>query len=339
MSTTVENDYLAIRQALSDAKHVFLTAHVGPDGDALGAMLGCYHALRACFPQVERVDCGVSGKVPAMYSFLPGLGDIVDVDTATHLLSRYDVAMSFDCGSLDRLGQSARYFEQAAISINVDHHISNRRFGSLNLLETDAAASGQVVYNLLRFLNADITKPVADCLYTAIMTDTGGFKYSNATSVVFQIAGHLVSLGADPEMIYKRAYEMRPWCQVQLQAEVVRRAEKNAAGTLAWTVITLEDLNAFGADHEHVDGVVETLRHVETVLISAIFKETRDGHTKVSLRSNSHQINVAQLLELHGGGGHAMAAGCTLKHPPLEAVALLRPQLEAAIETTLKAPL
>jgi bifunctional oligoribonuclease and PAP phosphatase NrnA len=318
--------------ALESAKTVFITAHVGPDGDTLGSMLGLKFALEKARPGIHRVDCVISGKMPDVYSFLPGIRDVLRMESATTLLHQYDIAISVDCGSKDRLGLGQKPFDAAGTSANIDHHISNDRFARINVVNPHAAASGEVVFDLLKAMAIPLDASIATCLYTAIMTDTGNFKYSSTSARIMEVASHLINAGAGPEYIYKQIYEKMPWCQVALQAEVVSAAQFNTARNIAWTSITREQLQKHGAEDEHVDGLVESLRQIDGVLISAIFKENVSGHTKVSLRSDSHDIDVAAIMGLFQGGGHRMAAGCTIEKPLAEARASLLPILEERVQ-------
>jgi len=335
---TIFDDVIA---AIDSAKTVFMTAHVGPDGDTLGSMLGLKFALEKARPSIQRVDCVISGKMPDVYSFLPGIRDVLRMETATTLLPRYDLAICVDCGSKDRLGLGQKPFNEAETSINIDHHVSNDRFGKINVVVPDAAASGEVVFNLLKAMKIPMDASIATCLYTAIMTDTGNFKYSSTSAQVMEVASHLINAGAGPEYIYKQIYEKMPWCQVALQAHIVGNTQFNQGGLLAWASISRSDLERFSAEDEHVDGLVESLRQIDGVLVSAIFKETQSGHTKVSLRSDTLEINVAAIMGMFQGGGHHMAAGCTIEKPLAEAQKELLPILQDRVQPfakTLSAP-
>lgn len=323
----------AFKQAVDAAKTVFITAHVGPDGDTLGSMLALKHTFDAYFPNIERIDCVISGKMPDVYKFMPGINEVKDVDVATDLLPQYDLAFSVDCGSADRLGPAKSYFLNARQSINIDHHISNNRFGRINIIDVDAGASGEVIADLLAGNNIDITPETATCLYVTILTDTGGFKYTSTSARIFDLAALLTRKGANPENVYRHVYEEIPKTQALLHAEAIRQARFNADETVCWTVIDKKMLDRFGATEEHVEGLVESLRRIDTVLVSAMLRETRDGNTKISLRSDHDGLNVANVVSRWHGGGHRMAAGATIEKPPEEAAKELVPLLEELVRT------
>ncbi len=316
---------------LDKAKTLFITAHVGPDGDTLGSMLGLKFALEKGRQNLHTVDCVISGKMPDAYGFMPGIRDVGRMESITTLQSQYDLALCVDCGSIDRLGPAQVVFEQAKISVNIDHHISNSKFGKINIVDPNAAASGEVVFDLLKEMKIPLDASIATCLYTAIVTDTGGFKYSNTTPKVLEVAAHLVSAGANPEYIFKQLYEEQPLSQMRLHADAFLNAQFNADQTIGWSVITRDMLEKHQALDEHVDGLVETLRRVDSVLVAAIFKETRERGCKVSLRSDTHDIDVSAIMAQFGGGGHKMAAGCTINAPVPQAIEEVIPILEERV--------
>lgn len=318
-------------QAVLAAKTVFITAHVGPDGDTLGSMLGLKHMFEAHYPHLSTIHGVISGKLPDIYRFMPGIEDIRDVETASDILDQYDLAFSVDCGALERLGPAGAYFKSATQSINIDHHYSNSLFGRINIMDFDAAASGEVVADIFAELGKPLTEKAATALYVALMTDTGGFKYSNTNAKVFDLASKLCSAGANPELCYRYIYETRPLAQSLLHAKALTEARFNDDATLSWTVVTQAMMREFGAREEHVDGLVEELRRVDSVLIAAMFRENTHGITKVSLRSDTQDINVADILKTWGGGGHKMAAGASIERPPSEVAPEVLKALEQAI--------
>ncbi len=308
---------------------------MGPDGDTLGSMLAIKFAFTKACPHIQRIDCVISGKMPDTYRFLPGIQEVLRMETATTLLSQYDMAISVDCGSADRLGLARPIFEGAKVSVNIDHHVSNDRFGTLNVVEPTAAASAEVAFHIFKAMAIPLDASIATCLYTGIVTDTGGFKYSNTTVRVMETAASLIAAGADPEYIFKQLYEEQPLCQVMLHADAMLRTQFNADKTIGWTVVTRELLKQHGALDEHLDGMVETIRRVDTVLVAVVFKETEQGNTKISIRSDSHDIDVAAVMGLFGGGGHKMAAGCTMEFSIADAPAKLIPILEERVRQKL----
>lgn len=324
-------DYQHVKTILEQSKTLLLTPHVGPDGDALGAMLGLYFLLTRHINTFDTVHMVVSGSNPDLYRFLPGMDAIINAET-TPLLDQYDCAISLDCGSIQRLGAAQAAFSNAKASINLDHHISNDQYGTFNLVDSTASASGEVVADLIAHHQWPMDADMAQCLFVAILTDTGGFKYSNTTSKIFDLAALLTRAGANPEVIYRHVYEERPRAQALLHAHAVANAQFNDDASLAWVIITRACLDQFGAKDEHIEGLVELLRQIDTVKVSAVIKETKDGMSKVSLRSDVHTINVADIAARWNGGGHKMAAGASIPLPPPAFEAELLPLLSQAIQ-------
>ncbi len=328
-----QQDIQVFKQAIENAGTVFLSAHVGPDGDTLGSMLGLKFALAENFKHLKRIDAVIAGKVPGVYEFLPGVHGVLDVETAADvLLPEYDLAFSVDCGAVERLGPARLYFEKAKQSINIDHHYSNARFGTVNIIDVEAGASGEVVADLLMGNDIPISKEAATALYVAILTDTGGFKFSSTSAKIFELVAHLTRRGADPNHIYRHVYDIMPKAQVILHAQGVERARFNASNSLCWTTVSQADLKAVGADDDHIEGLIDILRRIAPVKIAALIKETRAGLTKISLRSDVETLNVAEIAARWNGGGHKMAAGANIEKPPAAVEAELIPVLESALK-------
>jgi bifunctional oligoribonuclease and PAP phosphatase NrnA len=318
-------------ETLLKSETLFITAHVGPDGDTLGSMLGLKLALQAHCPNLKQIDCVISGKMPDVYRFLPAIETVLQLETQPQLPSRYDVAMSVDCGSIDRLGLAGKYLQQAVTSVNIDHHISNTGFADINVVVPTAAASAEVVFDLLTEMGAPVSAEVATCLYTGIVSDTGGFKYSNTTPKVMQIVSELIEKGASPDAIFKCLFDEQPLTKLRLHAHAFLNCQFNTGKTIAWTLVSKALLVQYETLDEHVDGLVESLRRIDSVLIAFVLKETENGNTKVSIRSDRQDIDVAEVMGVFSGGGHRLAAGCTIETPLEDALTRLLPLLEEKV--------
>ncbi|MFN8614868.1 MAG: DHHA1 domain-containing protein [Vampirovibrionales bacterium] len=317
--------------ALKQAKTLFITVHVNPDGDALGSALAVMRVCEAAFPNLERVDCVMDGEPPEYLSVIPDLSRVQNVHTASNLLAVYDVAISCDSGSLERLGACGSYFQAAKVSINLDHHSSNTLFGDVNLLMYDAAASGEVVAHWMHHLGVALTPNMAAAIYTTLVTDTGGFRFPSTSAYTHRLAAQCVEAGCEHSAIYKNIYEYRPKVQVMLITQAVASATFEMDNRFAWTTITQQQLNEHHALEEHTEGVVDALRQMREVELAAFFKEMPDGSVKISLRSDRPHINVANVLTPLGGGGHAAAAGCSFEMGLEETLNTLLPQLRALL--------
>jgi bifunctional oligoribonuclease and PAP phosphatase NrnA len=316
-------------EILKTAKNIALISHISPDGDTLGSMLA-FKELLDGFEAVEKVDALINGKIPDIYRFLPGIESVKNIENKT-LYQKYDIAIAIDCGSPDRMGDALSIFRNAKTTVNIDHHISNNKFGDINLVNPTATAVGQIIYNLIEPLKGKLSKSIAINLYTAILTDSGGFKFDNVKPETLIVCSELIRNGADPSDIYKHCYETKPLPMVKLHAKAISNMNLADNERIAYTFVTRKLLEEVGASDEHTDGIAESLRQIDTVKIAIVLKETVKGKTKVSFRSNG--VNICEIARYFGGGGHEFAAGCTIDKRPEdsmnELLPLIRKQLRA----------
>ncbi len=306
----MENNYIELRNLIEKADNIIVFSHVNPDGDTLGSNLAISLMIEQYFN--KNVDSVYVGNLPALYSYLPQFDrfkNVIDIDSK----KVYDLAIAVDVASKDRMVLGSVIYDKAKNNVNIDHHKTNIGYGKLNIIDGDAACVGSILYKIFKEWNLKITKDVARCLYTSLMTDTGGFKYENTTPETFILASDLVKLGVSPTQEYRACYETKPQSMVQFQAYVVSNTVFYNEGKIAFSKITRSDMSRFNATDEYTEGIVEVLRTVKTVEISAILKETKEGYTKVSLRSK--RIDLTPIVIDFGGGGHSFAAGCTIKKP------------------------
>lgn len=328
--------YDAIIETLRKAQTVFMTVHVNPDGDTLGSMLGLAHVLKKHFPNITTLHTAMEGKKPDILEFMPGMDTVLQAEVhEPQYLPHYDVSLSFDCGAKHRLGVNGLVFDRATTRVNIDHHVSNELFGDLNVVETHMSASGQVVAHLIDRMGLPIEADSATCLYTAVMTDTGNFRYSNSTPAVFRLAARLVEAGAQGHAIYQTVYENSPYEQSRLLATLVLNARFDLNNQVVWGVITPQMLQEFQALEEYTEGGVELLRQIKGVKAAAVIKECAAGHVKISFRSSDPALNVSAFAAKFGGGGHVLASGCSLQTTAQEAEATVIPQLVQYVRESL----
>ncbi|BCJ85308.1 DHH family phosphoesterase [Effusibacillus dendaii] len=287
-----------------------LVTHVQPDGDAFGSTLGFAHLLEALGKQVV---IAAEEPVPGKFQFLPGSNKI---QICSSISEKFSTVVALDCGDFRRLGSCADLLLPDAAVLNIDHHKTNDLFGKANLVDLDAAATSQIVYDLAGFLRVSVGLPMAICLYTGIMTDTGGFRYSNTTVAVHRIVGDLLEIGVAPYEIADRLLETLTWAQAQLIREALGTLQRDSSGQVAWIAVKRDLLDRLGARDEDVEGLVSYARNIQGVEVGILFREKEDGSVKVSLRSK-YRVDVGQIALFYGGGGHARAAGCSL-HSSIE---------------------
>jgi phosphoesterase RecJ-like protein len=319
---------VAAVRGLSRGAHVLLVCHVNPDGDALGSMLGFGLGLRRL--GVQNLQATFPGRpdVPEPFRALPGLDLLVPEERAA---ADPDLLMCFDAASASRLGGLVDRLDTAAVSVVLDHHASNTLFGGLNLVEPTAAATSVVAEELLRRLGVPLDPEIAECLYVALATDTGSFKFDMTTPAVHELAARLLRTGISPGEISRRVFDTRPFGSVRLYGEVLGRArlEPAVAGGegLVWTYATLDDL----ARHEQrayvLEGLIDSVRCAAEADVSCVVKQVAPAEWAVSMRSKG-AVDVARVAVALGGGGHRLAAGFTGRGSVDEVVAAIRAQLD-----------
>lgn len=301
--------YRQISQMLSEAGRVLVTAHLNPDGDALGSSLGLMHVLK---DQGKKVFVHSAGPIPREYHFLPGLEEI---SNELPPADQIDAAVLLDCHEPARAGEKAEAFlgglEQKILV--VDHHQGQADFGKLAWVDPGFAATAQMLTHLIREAGWNLSREGADCLFTGLTTDTGSFRYSNTTSEVFEAASWLVKTGADPWKVSQEVYAVRPE-KLRLVGAMMEGLQTSLEGRLAVGQISRQDLIDHGCESRDLDNVVEMIRAIPGVEVAALLKENKGGAIKASLRSRG-KLDVAQIAISGGGGGHHNAAGMTLDGP------------------------
>ncbi|MDQ1438805.1 MAG: hypothetical protein QOK43_2434 [Acidimicrobiaceae bacterium] len=318
------SDFDRAVEAIRSAPSLALACHVGPDGDALGSLLALHHLARA-HGMPSTASWSEPFQVAPHYAFLPGL----------HLTTKPadfpaepEVMVTFDCGSLGRLGDLMPSAQAAAAHgelIVVDHHASNDRFGTINVVDPDAAATAVLVHRLAQALGWSLNRDAALCLYTGLVTDTGRFQYSNTTPSVFELAEELASFDLPIAAISRHLFEEHRFAYLQMVGACLARAELDRGLGFVATWVTNFDLDGFGVDVAETEGLIDLLRRTAEAEVACVCKETTEG-IRVSLRSVS-EIDVAAIAARFGGGGHRYAAGFVAPYPVVDVLAGIKDAL------------
>lgn len=308
---------------IARSRQLALACHVGPDGDALGSMIGFGLSARSAGKEVV-ASFGSPYIVPGNLSFLPT--DLL-VDPAD-FPETPETMVVFDAGSQDRLAELGSPAGDANSLIVIDHHVTNAGFGDIALVDPEAAATGVLVVELLDALDWPITPEIATCLLTALVTDTGRFQYSNTSPSTLEMAARLVEAGARPEQISQKVYEEAPFGYLKAAGTALTRATLDSQLSLVSTVITQRDLEDAGVDWGDIDNLINTLRLAEEADVAVLAKVGSDEKVKLSLRSRG-ATDVGALAAELGGGGHRLAAGFTYDGDPDEALDEVRKRIEA----------
>jgi len=276
-----------------------ITTHIKPDGDGVGSSLGLCWLLRSLGKSAEVI---VRGEVPIAYRTLPGAGDIRNIETVD---GEYDAVFIIECSDLARPGIAGL---ESQFTVNIDHHVTSEHFGTINWIDSTASAAGEMIYNLCKAIGGRITREIAECVYMALVTDTGSFHFSNTTDRTLKVASELIKAGVKPAEISESVYNNYPWSRIELMQRVVATIKRDESGRVAWMRQTLEMKESSGAVDGDNNGFVNIPLAAKEVIVAVYMREFGADQYRVSLRSKG-DINVARIAERFDGGGHKNAAG------------------------------
>lgn len=314
---------------IKDSKNILIISHVNPDGDTLGTMCALRAAIYCQYK--KKPEMLILSKIPKIYEFLPFIREAKTLEMFDKS-REYDLVVTVDVASLDRINDAQVLFNKAKYTINIDHHGTNNNYGDLVFVEPNASSSGEVLYKILKKLNWKMDKEcldVATSIYVAILTDTGGFRFENTNTEVFKIASELTELGINPKCLYKKCYESKSKSIVLFQGYCVGKATFSLDDKIAYTTVYKKDMEKFLVGDDATDGIAETLRAIDSTEVSFVVKEVDSKICKISMRSKG--IDVAKVCSTFGGGGHKFAAGCTIKTSCDDAVKSLLAEINKEI--------
>ncbi len=312
-------------RALSNAESALLCMHIGPDGDTMGSALALAAALEALGKRVALV---CADPVPPLYAFLPVAERIAFPDALGE--ARFDLAIAIDVSDAARLGSARALFDVAEVRAVIDHHGTNDCFGTVNWIEPTAAATGVMVLDCVAALGVPLSQGMADCLYVAIATDTGNFSFPNTNAPSLHAAAALVEAGAQPDRLIERVYRTRARAGVELLGRALGTLRVFAEGKAALMTLSAEDFAQTGAIESMTEGIVNYAIEIAGVEMAALLRE-RSGEVRCSLRGRAPR-DVAGLAQRFSGGGHKLAAGCSLPLPLQDAAQTLAQAMKQALE-------
>ena len=289
---------------------ICVVGHVRPDGDCIGSQLGLAIALRN---QGKKVTCWNQDPMPGKLAFL-------DTDLLlTHPKnnSAFDCVIATDCASFERLGTAGKFIANRRIFINIDHHESNTRYADINWIAPRAPSTGELIFRLLDCANWAVTPEIADCLFTAVSTDTGSFQYPTTRPATYYVAGKLVERGANLAKVCNEVYQSYPLSRVRLMQHMFNKFRLAHDNQIAYFWLKKADYTRTGAQPDDSEGLIDHIRAIETVCVACLFEEIQPELTRVSLRSKTEKVDVNEIAERFGGGGHKAAAGARIPGKPL----------------------
>lgn len=320
----------AVIEAIRGSERLLIAGHVDPDPDCYGSML----ALDWLLERLGKRSLPISHDPPLpQWDFLPRIERVRLASSPGPWRSeRWDALIVVDCG-VDRIGDAAPFAPSVGRVINIDHHVTNPGTGHVNLIRPEAAAAGELVYDLVVAAGLEPDAEVATLLYAAIMADTGSFRFSNTTARAFEVASRLVAAGARPDLIAREIYDTRSWSYVRLLGRVLETLERSDDGKVAWITLTQKMIAEAGARKDESEGFIQFPRMIGGVEVAIIFRELENGQVRVGFRSRE-RVDVSALAQEFGGGGHERAAGCTVQGPlELARERIVRRAIEVAGES------
>ena len=298
-----------IADVVREKQRFLVMSHLRPDGDALG----CTLAMGLCLRQLGK-DVTMWNEEGCLekFSFLPG-SELVQKPTVEK--QNFDTVIVLDTAVKERVGTCLASVGHADVWINIDHHISNPRYGDLNYIDSTSPATGQILFELFRQCELPLTYEMADNLYVAISTDTGSFQYPNTNARTYEIGAELVRMGAKVGDLSQKLYESYPRRRIELLKTLLNALEFSSNDRVASFALTQAASLAVGAQPEDNEGLIDTIRAVQGVIVAVFFEEIADGKIRVSLRSKDPRADVCKVAQLFGGGGHTLAAGIRMSGP------------------------
>lgn len=293
-----------------------VVSHIHPDGDAVGSTC----AVGWILDQLGKRNllCNES-VIPKKFRFLRRGNEIADyAGRRSDRKFRYVVCV--DCADYQRIGSIAEWIAEDALIVNIDHHPTNDRYGTVQVVREDAAATAELLFDLAEELKLPLTTDMAECIYTGILTDTGGFRYANTSPRVMQIASQLLTYGISPGTLAEELLEKTSFAHILLLKKALTTLSFTEDRRIAWVCAWKKDIEEAGAGNEDMDGLVNYPRNIEGVEVGLLFKQMSDSEVKVSFRASS-RVDVSRVAQQFGGGGHVRAAGATVRGDMDEVVA------------------
>ena len=287
-------------EAINQSETLCVAGHIRPDGDCVGSQLGLTLAL---LNEGKKVVCWNEDQIPQKYRFL----DQDEVIQKPKRGLKFDCVIATDAASFERLGAVGECITDRKLFINIDHHESNTRYADLNWVSARESSTGELIFRLLQTAKWPITKPIADCLFTAVSTDTGSFQYPSTRPATYHVAGELVRRGADLARITDEVYQSYPLSRARLLRHVYSHFRLTDNNQIAYFWLKKADFARTGADSSDSEGLIDHIRAIEPVIVACVFEEIEPELTRISLRSKNENVNVNEIAAQFGGGGHPAA--------------------------------
>ncbi|WP_244969123.1 DHH family phosphoesterase [Tissierella praeacuta] len=307
MMNNIESSFDIAIEKIKESERIYIVSHVQPDGDNIGSILALWMAIKKI---KDKVFILKTDDIPSDFLFLPNVNEIKEFNDK----GKIDMFIALDTSDENRLGKNKELLNKAKTIINIDHHISNTNFGHINIVDSNAAATGELVYNLIKKMNIPMDKDIASCIYTAISSDTGSFMYDNTSAQTHRIIAELIDIGIDKSNININLYQNKSLERTMLFIKSLETLRLYFNNNVALIKVTQDMLNKANAKMEDTEGIVSFIREIAPVEVGIILKEFKENEIKVSMRSKRF-IDVSAICASFNGGGHIRAAGCIINSP------------------------
>ncbi len=299
-----------IIDSVDASQSICVVGHVRPDGDCIGSQLGLGLAL---INQGKEVTIWNQDSVPDKLAFL----DPQKLVQKPKKDRKFDLVIATDAASFERLGVTGEKIGDRKLFINIDHHASNTRYADINWVSPKEPSSGELIFKLLKAANWSITPAIADCLFTAVSTDTGSFQYPSTRPGTYHVAGELVKRGANLARICNEVYQSFPLARVRLIRHMYNKFRLVHDDQIAYFWLKRRDYTRTGSEPNDSEGLIDHIRAIDPVVVACVFEEVDPTLTRISLRSKSDRVDVNVIAGQFGGGGHPAAAGARIEGTPL----------------------
>jgi phosphoesterase RecJ-like protein len=321
-----EDQLQSAKQFIEQYNDFLVVSHIQPDGDAASSTFAVGWMLEQLGKSYVLIN---EGGIPSKFRYLWGSGKAVNfTEQAPNRSFRH--VISVDCADFDRIGQVRSLFAPDVQLLNIDHHPTNDFFGTCHLIKPDAAATVEILFDLAAHMGLKLSVDFGECIYTGLLTDTGGFRYSSTSPKVMQVAADLLKLGVRGPELAEELLEKLTFTQIQLLQKSLATLSFACDRKIAWVSVTAEDIARLQASNEDLDGLVNYPRNVEGVEVGMLFKQKDAETVKVSFRSAGN-VNVAEIAQRFGGGGHVRASGCTINGKLEEIIPCVVQEVGAAL--------
>lgn len=323
---TYEQELQQAKKFLLEHDDYLIVSHVQPDGDAVSSTLAVGWLLSRLGKKFTMMNEGV---IPKRMKSLWHADDLINMSEQPPERSFSNI-ICVDCADFERVGKTKQYFAEDAVIVNIDHHPTNNRYGAVNVVLPEAAATAEILFDLLNLFDIQWDVEVATAIYTGLLTDTGGFRYSNTSPKVMGIASELLSYGVNGPELAESLLEEMTLPQLKVLVQALNTLNITPDGKIAWVYVTPQHMIDSGAVNEDLEGIVNYPRNIQGVEVGILFKQVDTGAVKVSLRS-AGKVDVAALAQTFGGGGHVRAAGLRLEGDLEEIISRVVEQVKQAL--------